>query len=387
MPENDENLRAMVAKLKGEVERLRSVIEKGWSYQACDNLNQLFDAFIKTLTGVFPDCKPTFFLVDKANRSIYPYQDEFALAEGRGILWGEGIHGWVAANVEPLLVPDLSGDERFRSDLETPEGIDPATAVVVPIMYDRDILGVVALFGGEGRVPFDAYELEQLINLAYSFGISWHNLDSYLRSQQSLQKILKGLINAVDARYPYNVGHSQRVSGYCRAVAQRLGLGAEGREQAAMAGLLHDVGMLLVPAEILNKKDKLTVSEIREVQKHPRYSFEILKRIPDVEAFLSAIRHHHEWFSGEGYPDKIKGDKIPLFSRVIGICDAFDAMTSDRPFRSARTDKEALDELVRMRGRQFDPWVTDVFLKAYEDGKIISQEVLKAVDPYRSKVI
>ncbi len=385
--EKSENLEWQIANLKGEIERLRSVIDKGWSYQACDNLNQLFDAFIRTLSGLFPGCRPTFFLVDRENRTIYPYQDEFALAEGRGILWGEGIHGWVAANVEPLLLPDLAVDGRFKEELETPEGIDPATAVVVPILYDKDILGVVALFGPVGHRPFDQYELEQLLTLAHSFGISWHNLDSYLRSQQSLQKILKGLVNAIDARLPYNIGHSQRVAGYCNAVGQSLAMSSEERMQLTLAGLLHDVGMLLVPQEILTKTDKLTVSELREVQKHPRYSFEILKRIPEVMEFIQSIKHHHEWFSGEGYPDKIKEEQIPIFSRIICICDAFDAMTSDRPYRPAMHDDEAIAELTRMKGRQFDPDIVDAFIKAYNDGKIISQEVLKAVDPFRSKVI
>ncbi len=387
MPEELQNLHNQITKLKSEAERLRSVIDQSWSYQACHNLNQLFDLFIRTLSSLFPGCSPTFFLVDKNNRSIYPYQDEYALAEGRGILWGEGIHGWVAANIEPLLLPDLADDGRFRPELEAPEGIDPSAAVVVPIMFNRDLLGVVALFGPKDRKPFDEYELEQLINLAHSFGISWHNLGSYLRSQTSLQKILKGLITAIDARIPYYIGHSQRVSSFCTAVASKLGLDTEGREQASLAGLLHDVGMLLVPYEILQKNEKLTVSDIKEIQKHPKYSFEILKRIPEVEGFLLAIKHHHEWFSGEGYPDKISGNDIPLLSRIIGVCDTFDAMTSDRPYRPAHSDEHALEELARHRGRQFDPWIVDAFMKTYQDGKIISQEVLKAVDPYRSKVI
>lgn len=387
MPGDGKDLRETIKKLKGEIERLRAVIDQTWSYQACDDLNQLFDSFVKTIAGLFPECRPTFFLVDQVNKCIYPYQDEFALAEGRGILWGEGLHGWVAANVEPLLLSDLADDERFIPDLEAPEGIDPRTAVVVPIMYDRDLLGVVALFGPLGREPFDEYELEQLISLAHSFGISWHNLEGYLKSHRSLQKILKALITAVDARISFFVGHSQRVSSYCRAVADRLGLDAAGKEQASLAGLLHDVGMLLVPVEILTKEKKLTVADLKEIQKHPRYSFEILKRIPEVENFLLAIKHHHEWYSGGGYPDKISGDNIPLMSRIINVCDAFDAMTSDRPYRPAYSDDEAIDELVRMRGRQFDPWVVDAFQKAYDDGRIISQDVLKAVDPYRSKVI
>jgi len=387
MDKREENMPEHIAKLKGEIERLRSVIDQTWSYQACDDLPQLFDAFVKTISGLFPECLPTFFLVDQLNKCIYPYQDEYALAEGRGILWGEGIHGWVAANVEPLLLSDLSDDERFLPDIETPEGIDPRTAVVVPIMYDRDLLGVVALFGSLDREPFDEYELEQLISLAHSFGISWHNLDGYIKSHRSLQKILKALITAIDARIAFYVGHSQRVASYCHVVAERIGLDAAVRDQASMAGLLHDVGMLLVPHEVLSKKGKLSVSDLKEIRKHPRYSFEILKRIPEVENFLVAIKHHHEWYSGEGYPDKIQGDNIPLLSRIINVCDAFDAMTSDRPYRRAHTDEEAIEELVRMRGKQFDPWIVDAFQKAYDDGRIISQDVLKAVDPYRSKVI
>lgn len=387
MPGDGKDLQETIKKFKGEIERLRAVIDQTWSYQACDDLNQLFDSFVKTITGLFPECRPTFFLVDQVNKCIYPYQDEFALAEGRGILWGEGLHGWVAANVEPLLLSDLADDDRFIPDLEAPEGIDPRTAVVVPIMYDRDLLGVVALFGPLGREPFDEYELEQLISLAHSFGISWHNLDGYLKSRRSLQKILKALITAIDARIIFFVGHSQRVSSYCQAVADRLGLDAAGKEQASLAGLLHDVGMLLVPVEILTKVQKLTVADLKEIQKHPRYSFEILKRIPEVENFLLAIKHHHEWYSGDGYPDKISGDHIPLLSRIINVCDAFDAMTSDRPYRPAYSDDEAIEELVRMRGRQFDPWIVDAFQKAYDGGRIISQEVLKAVDPYRSKII
>jgi putative nucleotidyltransferase with HDIG domain len=171
------------------------------------------------------------------------------------------------------------------------------------------------------------------------------------------------LAAAIDARDSYTLGHSTRVSELAMELAKELGLKAQQIEEIEIACLFHDVGKIRIPDSILHKRGRLTHAQFKEMRKHPGYGAEILSKAPSLYKFLPAVRHHHEWHNGTGYPDGLSGEMIPLQAAIISLADAYDAITSDRPYRKAMTQKQALEEIKKASGKQFNPELIGAFLR------------------------
>ncbi len=176
-------------------------------------------------------------------------------------------------------------------------------------------------------------------------------------------ELLELLVQTVEMRDPYTSGHSQRVSKYARIIARAVGLPSRQIDRIAIAALLHDVGKIHEIFEpILKKPGKLSPEERAIMELHPLKSVELAAKVSELEDVIPAIRHHHENWDGTGYPDRLSGDAIPLGARIIMFADTIDAMTTDRPYRKALSEVEVRAELLRMRGRQFDPNVCDTLI-------------------------
>ena len=173
------------------------------------------------------------------------------------------------------------------------------------------------------------------------------------------------LAKAVDARDEYTGSHSARVSEIAARIASRLGLDAEQIELIRLATSLHDLGKLSIPEEILRKPDALNDAERLVLERHPRIGFQMLESL-GVDPIADWVLHHHERWDGNGYPDRLRGEEIPLGARIIFVADAYDAMTSDRVYRRRLTDEEAVSELVRCAGTQFDPSIVTAFIEEFE---------------------
>ncbi|WP_161496713.1 HD-GYP domain-containing protein [Clostridium thermosuccinogenes] len=187
--------------------------------------------------------------------------------------------------------------------------------------------------------------------------------ESYRKLNSTYKSTVKTLANAIDVRDPYTAGHSERVAKISLEVGKMLGLGSSQLELLELAALFHDVGKLGIPDEILKKPGKLTDYEFEIIKAHPQTGVNILENIDFLKQTLPIILHHHEKFSGGGYPSGIKGDEIPIESRIIAVADTYDAMTSDRPYRKGLPHDDAIYEIVRMKGTQFDSKIVDAFLK------------------------
>jgi len=179
------------------------------------------------------------------------------------------------------------------------------------------------------------------------------------------EELLDLMVAAIEARDPYTSGHSQRVSRASKIIARTIGLRPAEVERVGVAALLHDVGKIDEAfAPILAKEGRLTPDEWEVMKRHPIRSAELVGLLTSLRDVVPAVRHHHENWDGTGYPDGIKGEAIPLASRIIMFADTLDAMTTDRPYRKALSVEEARAELVRFRGRQFDPAICDQILEA-----------------------
>ncbi|MDQ6888130.1 MAG: response regulator [Gemmatimonadota bacterium] len=189
--------------------------------------------------------------------------------------------------------------------------------------------------------------------------------DQARRLEELFLASIQSLVEALELKDPYTRGHSIRVSRYATAIAQTLGLDGEMLRQVELGGHLHDIGKIGVREAVLNKPGKLTADEYKHIMTHPMLGWRILKPLlGDAPIALNIVRWHHERFDGRGIPDGLAGLDIPLEARIVSAADAFDAMLSRRPYRSGLSLAEAIDEIRRNAGSQFEPLVVDAFLKA-----------------------
>lgn len=186
------------------------------------------------------------------------------------------------------------------------------------------------------------------------------------------------LLQALKERDPYTYGHCRRVARHARMLAQAAGLSETEQKVIEFASMFHDLGKMGIPDSILLKPGRLTPDEIKIMENHPLKSVEIiqpLSAIPFFKATIPGIRHHHERIDGAGYPDKIKGEQIPLNARIILIADTFDAMTTTRPYRKGLAHEVAYKELTTFAGRQFDPHLVKIFLQAHPTWGNLDEEI------------
>jgi putative nucleotidyltransferase with HDIG domain len=181
---------------------------------------------------------------------------------------------------------------------------------------------------------------------------------------------LSVLCAEIERRDPYTLGHSARVTALAQILARRLGCDEDELEAIALGGPLHDIGKLAIPDDVLCKAAPLDEQELRQIRGHPRAGASMLRGVQALRKAIPCVLHHHERWDGGGYPDGLAGAAIPRSARILAVADAFDAMTSTRPYRQALPAQAALEEVGRCAGSQFDPDATGAFLAAWAAGEI-----------------
>jgi putative nucleotidyltransferase with HDIG domain len=219
-------------------------------------------------------------------------------------------------------------------------------AVIVVYLYSR-----MGMFG--------------LVVTAFPLFLARHSYLAYQRLLQTNRDLLRVLIKAIETRDPYTSGHSVRVAQLAKAIAEDIGLSPSKVDEVETAALVHDIGKVdSIYAEIIQKGAGLTEAERRVIVTHAAKGAEFLRTLASFKPFvISAVRHHHERYDGTGYPDRLRGEEIPLPARIIMICDSIDAMLSDRPYRKALSIEQVRAELLRCSGSQFDPKIVNEILQ------------------------
>lgn len=182
--------------------------------------------------------------------------------------------------------------------------------------------------------------------------------------RKTCEMAARSILYALDMKDHYTYGHSMRVAFYSLTLGREMGLNTSELYNLELASLFHDIGKIGVPDQILLKPERLNEDEYAQMKSHPEKSAEILKGFKDFEEVAKIVRHHHERYDGRGYPSRLKGEDIPLYSRIILISDTFDAMTSSRPYRKGLSYETAFSELDEFSGTQFDPHLVKLFKKA-----------------------
>lgn len=191
-------------------------------------------------------------------------------------------------------------------------------------------------------------------------------VDDYIAIDKELKESTFKLINMMSeitsAEDYFMISHSYQVAYLAKEIGKKIKLSEEELEQIYFAALLHDIGKVYLDSDILNKKGSLTEDEYNHIKEHSDYGYNIVKNVPGLYQISLFVRHHHERYDGTGYPDKLKGDEIPIESRIICVADAVDAMTSHRGYRTPRTIGFVVTELLKNKGKQFDPNIVDIMI-------------------------
>jgi putative nucleotidyltransferase with HDIG domain len=234
--------------------------------------------------------------------------------------------------------------------------------ICFPLKTASRIIGVLNIVRSNPHEPFSNLDLEIINVLASQASISIENVRLYHNIRDNYLKTIRAFALAVEAKDEYTHGHSENVMKYTVVLARRLGLPDHELELVKYAGLLHDIGKIGISESILNKAGRLTAVEFDEIKKHPELGAKIISDVPFLKSLVPMVLHHHEFYNGGGYPLKIAGTAIPFGARILSVADAYEAMTSDRPYRKSLTEDVAFSILSEERGKQFDPQIVDAFL-------------------------
>lgn len=290
------------------------------------------------------------------------YQLELTLtAPEREAITGAGICVLGVESVDPAWTTFLeSHEELFRK-----KGID----LVVPMVVRGELNGLVLLGGKASGEPFRADDLEVICAMVRHVGVGIHThrllgqieqrAEENKRLYDELRTIYRDTVRAfaaaIDIKDKYTQGHSERVGKYSEIIARELGWPEEEVEGIAIAGYLHDIGKLIVERDIINAPYKIDAKASSELNRHPSAGFEILAPIHHPYADIPLMaKYHHERIDGRGYPDGLSGDQIPFGAKIVALADSFDAMTTDRPYKTRRSFEDVIEDFRRNTGKQFD---------------------------------
>jgi response regulator RpfG family c-di-GMP phosphodiesterase len=275
-----------------------------------------------------------------------------------------------ALRVNILLARLMRGDEIILHGSDVSRLIDvdkldlPVTSFMsVPLISRGEVIGMICTYQFSAGHPFTEGKRKMLAILSSRAASAIENAWLYQNLQKTFTETIAALSHAIEAKDPYTRGHSERVTVFARMISRGLDLPEREVENITHASLLHDIGKIGMRAEMLSKAGKLTPEEYEVFKAHPMTGRKILEPIDFMAHIIPMVYHHHERYDGNGYPEGLAGKDIPLGARILCVADSYEVMTSDRAYRIRLSNKDAITELVRCSGSQFDPDIVDVFLR------------------------
>jgi putative nucleotidyltransferase with HDIG domain len=369
----------MNTELKRILYNITALADLGEEITSEKSFNEKIRSVLYVVSGTFLAVKGAIFIYDGEGGALVPI----------------ALKGWSEADLESLtldfqeplkrneayLLGGGNGDFAVLSLEATSSLRDGGAEVFVPLWARDEFIGALVLSDKFTSEEYSAEDLELLRAISSQIAIAIQNHNFFTDLSANLEKnkklledmrliyhdTIQAFAAAIDAKDVCTRHHSHRVAKYVVAIARELDWSAEDVEGIYIAGLLHDVGKIIIHDRILSKGSALTEEEIREIRQHPRISYDIISKIrfpwKDV---VQSVKHHHERPDGNGYPDALLDAELSEGAKILSLADAFDAMTTDRPYRAAMGLKEAIDELRRCLGTQFDPRIMNAFCKALD---------------------
>lgn len=326
------------------------------------NREDILEVVTVNIQRIIPADKIIAVLFDEENR-VYRFGSE-TVAYGTCFLLDS-----VLRTGRVTSVPDIQLYKQKVSLVDTLFREGFSSLIVLPILSRDKRIGCIVM-AGKRIGAFDREDIANAEKLTAQMSIALENEKLYTDIKDLFMATVRTLTHTIDAKSPWTSGHSERVTAYAVALGREISLTGDELEKLELAGLLHDIGKIGTLDQLLDKPDMLNEEEFAMVMQHPAKGAEILKHIKQMKDIIPAIKHHHEKYSGSGYPDDLKGNAIPLPARILCIADSFDSMTADRPYRLAPGKEYAISELRRCAGTQFDPELARAFIGLIEANKI-----------------
>ena len=355
-------------KIRDKTNELTLLFEIGRELTSSLRLDEVLHIIVERTSEVLEIERCSLLLLDEDNNELF-------IAAARGlphdiiadthINIGEKISGWILKNKSPVLVDDIEKDECFKS--RSKEMYYTHSFISVPLVFKGRGIGVINVNNKRSREVFTKDDLRLVEGIADQSSIAVENARLYSNLKGVYLQIIAALTSIVDIKDHYTRGHSERVTNYAVEIAKKMNLAPHSVKIIRLASQLHDLGKIGIHESILTKPGKLTEEEWKEVKLHPLKGVEILKPLTFLNDVMELVEHHHEHYDGKGYPEGQNGDKIELGARILAVADSFDAMTTKRSYANALTLDEAIEELKKCSGTQFDPRVVEAFVKLLQD--------------------
>ncbi len=341
------------------IKNLETIYSVGNAINSIQTVDELLDQIAETLLNVFRDVQRVCILLQENKKKFEPkfIKTRTDIPSQPFQLSSTIVNKSVKEEV-CILANDAASDERF-SGSESVLTMNVRSVMCAPLVSKGSVLGLIYLDNREKPNCFDDNDVALLSALANQSAIAIENSRLYEDIQKSYHEAILALMNTVEAKDPYTRGHSQRTARYSLGIAQEMGLSEDECKKIKTGAELHDIGKIGVKDLIIGKDSPLSTMEFHSIQAHVLTGENILKPIEYLNFALPIVRHHHEKFDGTGYPDGLKGKKIPLPALIIGAADAFDAMTTQRPYNKPLPFKKALEKCKEMKDKQFDSDVID----------------------------
>ena len=368
------------ARTKKLIRSLEALYKVGRTINSFQTVDQLLGQIAETLLSVFSDVQRVCILLGKNGKDFEPKiirTKPDTSSQPFPISWS--IVNEATEEEVCILAKDASDDDRFALS-QSIVAMSLRSVMCAPLINKGSLFGVIYVDNREKRDCFDEDDVALLSALAGQSAIAIDNSRLYENVQKAYHESILALMNTVEAKDPYTRGHSQRVSRYALGIAREMGLGEEESRKIKTAAELHDIGKIGVLDLIIGKDNPLSTIEFNSMKDHVLTGEKIIKPIEYLHFAGPMVRHHHERYDGLGYPDGLKAGEIPLGARIIGVADAFDAMTTQRPYNEPLSFEEAFRELETLSGKQFDAQAVDGLVRFLKrdnkpDGKRIDSNL------------
>jgi putative nucleotidyltransferase with HDIG domain len=362
-----------IQELEHQVQELLSLLEAFKKLNSNIEIQDVFQNILLQMVQVVGAKAGTLWVVDQEKEEIEAsaaYGPTSSTILNIKLKKEEGIVGKVILTGEPHLIEDVSKDPNWAKRVDQTSGFITQSMITVPLIAKGKEIGALQLLNKKDDAFFSEQDVNLALALANQSALALHNSQMYDELYRMFMSVIRTLAKVLDARDPYTAGHSERVAKYSIWIAERMGLDSQACDELFKAALLHDIGKIGVPDEILRKPTRLTNEEFDMMKQHTVIGATILSNMEPKSVMQDAVqtaRSHHERVDGSGYPDRLVGNDIPLFARIVGVADAFDAMTTVRPYSKGHTFQDGAEELMRCKNTLFDGAAVDAFISILEE--------------------
>ncbi len=345
--------------------RMDSLLDLTKTFRESFYVDLLLDSVANSATQILNAEASSILLYDDSGTLRFEYVtgESAELLKGKTVMPGEGVTGWAAQEGKAVMVNDVMNDPRFAGKLDKGSGFKTRSIMCVPLVIDGKTIGIIEVLNKKDDEPFTEQDMKILYSLADHAALSIHRSKSYESSHSDFIQVTEILLTALDYHIPEKKGHARRVARYSVKLAKALGLNDEEQKRVYFGALLHDIGLL--------KYNQDEYWGLKKFELHPTLGYEMIKAISIWQPMSAYVLCHHEHFDGSGYPRGLSGQDIPLGARVISIAEVFDTLVSTRSYKPAVSFSEALEEIKKQSGTQFDPHLVEMFLANFRKEDVV----------------